>query len=334
MREIGSEFWEIEVGINDNKLFPNDTKWFISGRSALNYILENLLHKKQIQSAWLPSWCCESMIIPFINHGIEVDFYPVYFEQGKLVFDIPNDGELILVMDYFGFSCPIELCGFPGIVIRDLTHSVHSRKYGDSDFSFGSLRKWTGISTGGFAISRKPWELDIHVMPVNRTYTELKESAMQDKANYIKGITDDKSYLETYAKAEDILEKSGIVLACEEDVRNAHYFDIEYISGRRKRNAEYLMNELNEFLVFDRLSDTDCPLFIPVLINNRDKIRQFLIENRVYCPVHWPISKYHKLDCRTEKIYKKELSIICDQRYELKHMEHMVKLIKKGMELC
>ena len=41
-----------------------------------------------------------------------------------------------------------------------------------------------------------------------------------------------------------------------------------------------------------------------------------------------------KVNYTTEDIYRKELSVICDQRYNLEHMKHMVELIKKGMELC
>ena len=44
---------------------------------------------------------------------------------------------------------------YKGTVIRDLTHSIYSEKYNDADYYFGSLRKWFGISSGGFAWSDK-----------------------------------------------------------------------------------------------------------------------------------------------------------------------------------
>lgn len=334
MKEIGSEFWEIETAERENKLFPNDTKWFISGRSALNFIVEDILCERDVKKAWLPSWCCESMILPFLNHNIEVEFYPVYFKQGRLICEVPEDGEIVLIMNYFGYSQPIEVTGFSGIVIRDLTHSISSCVCQEADYAFGSLRKWTGISTGGFAISKKPWKKCEWIVSANKGYVDLKKKAMRNKAAYIHGMTDDKSYLEVYAKAEEILENAGIELAIEEDVKKANFLDIEYIADKRRQNANFLMSELQDFLLFDRLSDTDCPLFVPILTDHREELRHFLIENNVYCPVHWPVSKYHKLNCQTEDIYKRELSIICDQRYDLNHMEHMVKLIKRGMDLC
>ena len=140
--------------------------------------------------------------------------------------------------------------------------------------------------------------------------------------------------MEIYSKAEEILEHAEIESALEEDVEKAKTLNISYMKDKRRENAKFLMQELGEALMFDSLSENDCPLFVPILVDNRDALRHFLIENKVYCPVHWPVSKYHRLTCQTAGIYERELSIICDQRYDLSHMEHIVKLIKKGMDLC
>ena len=71
-------------------------------------------------------------------------------------------------------------------------------------------------------------------------------------------------------------------------------------------------------------------MFVPILVpdGKRDELRRYLIKHEMYCPVHWPVSMYHKLDKRAEIIYKNELSLVCDQRYTEEDMQRMVETIK------
>lgn len=45
--EIGSEFWSVQVKDVPNHFFPKNTQWFLSGRSALTYILKDIIKKAQ-----------------------------------------------------------------------------------------------------------------------------------------------------------------------------------------------------------------------------------------------------------------------------------------------
>lgn len=79
LKEIGSEFWDVPIGTSCNNYFPRQTAWFLSGSSALQAIIKEL---EEAQSVALPSWCCLTMIKPFVDAGMEVSFYPVYFDNG------------------------------------------------------------------------------------------------------------------------------------------------------------------------------------------------------------------------------------------------------------
>ena len=152
--EIGSEFWDIPVSEERNDLFPNYTQWYLSGRSALQAIIKEL---QNLHTVAMPSWCCDSMVKPFIDAGFDVRFYPVFWRD-KLIQEMGLDCEVLFIMDYFGYTTTSEtLSGYKGIVIRDVTHSIFSSKYSDADYYFGSLRKWCGIWTGGYA-----WANDKH----------------------------------------------------------------------------------------------------------------------------------------------------------------------------
>ena len=96
MREIGSEFWDVPVAEENNGLFPETTQWFLSGRCALKAIINELGVARSIS---LPSWCCDSIIKPFVDAHYTIRFYSV-MENGFA--PAPEmDTEVLLLMDFF-----------------------------------------------------------------------------------------------------------------------------------------------------------------------------------------------------------------------------------------
>ena len=337
IREIGSEFWDIPTIDNKNKMFPGSVHWFLSGRSALLAIIKEL---HGCHTVAMPSWCCDSVIKPFVDAGMEVRFYPAYWDK-KLIQEPRFDCDVLFLMDYFGFTMTtLPHDSFQGIVIRDVTHSVFSASYQDADYYFGSLRKWCGVWTGGYA-----WTRDGRGLTVDNAddggYALLRERAMQLKNSYINGYVDnngrtvtDKEYLKLFAQAEKMLEHLGALPADQRDIRAAQLLDADYIRKRRRQNAEVLMEAFPDWLVFPELCETDCPLFVPILVpeGKRDALRRSLIQSEIYCPVHWPTSEYHKLTEQERFLYDNELSLVCDQRYAKEDMERVVDTIQLFME--
>lgn len=326
MKEIGSEFWNVPIQKHENtNIFNCDAQWFISGRSALRAIIRDLENKPK--SVALPSWCCDSMIRPFLLEGIEVKFYPIYFEHG-IKQDIRTDCDMILVMDYFGYGH--TTLNTDKIVIRDLTHNIFSLKRNDADYYFGSLRKWCGIWTGGFAWGKGLSFNNQRIEYVD--YNDTRKKAMNLKTDYIAGKIQEKSFLTVFSKAENMLEECEVYSAAERDIQMAKKLDVKFIKEKRRENAKYILDSLADIAMFPELGEEECPLFVPIMLPNRDELRQHLIENQVYCPVHWPMTDLHKLSDREKIIYDTELSLICDQRYDLEDMERLVKLVKDGVK--
>lgn len=330
MGEIGSEFWDIPLATNNNELFPDTTQWYLSGRSALQAIIKELGGARSVS---LPSWCCDSMVKPFVDCQFDISFYPVYWEN-RLIQDVRQNSDVLFLINYFGYStCAPEVSNYKGIVIRDVTHSILSTSYADADYYFGSLRKWCGVWTGGYA-----WSRDNHRLIKGNVndlgYTSLRARAMQKKQEYIEGKRVDKEYLKTFEEAEESLEATGVVQSAERDVILGKKLDVEYIKSKRRSNAEVLRKAFPDWLMFPNMTSKDCPMFVPVLVpdGKRDSLKRYLIKNEIYCPVHWPVSKYHELDGRTFHIYKNELSLVCDQRYTEDDMARMVDIIKQFME--
>lgn len=324
MREIGGEFWDVPTTSHINSIFSSDTEWFLSGRSALKAIISDIKAKHEVHTATLPSWCCDSMITPFLDAGISVQFYTVF----KIIEGLNTD--IILVMDYFGFTGHSELCNYKGIIIRDVTHSIFSSTYNDADYYFGSLRKWAGFWTGGYA-----WGARNTTNEKSLKYVELRRIAMLEKRDYIFRTDSSKEYLNIFREAEHQLDKCSIALAAERDIKLARTLDISYLREQRRKNAKILLSAFSDIAIFPVLCETDCPLFVPIRVSgsDRNKLQKFLIQEEIYCPIHWPLSSFHYLNDFDKKIYNEEISLVCDQRYSEDDMYRIVYTIHKYFQM-
>lgn len=366
MKEIGSEFWlENNKSINYSKEKRNQYKNFVnfgkdqqhvfSGRTAIDLVLQDI--KRPIRSVYMPSYSCGSMLQPFIKRNIKVKFYGVIANNNRLEYKINYDSQIdiFFAMSYFGYhdtnmDSIVKLWSQKDvIVIEDITHRLLS-KYNNSqyaDYYIASLRKWFPIPSGGIAIKQKGTFKKVTLQDPPKSMIEKKVLAMKRKAEYIK--TPHSKTIET----EKIKIKSRFLMGFSEfnnrikytykntriDEYSYNYLlnvDIQEIIDKRRENAEIIYSSfINKNFPVKMLINnvdfkTDCLLFVPILIKNkkRNLLREHLINNKIYCPIHWPIPKKEYLNNSVLKVYKQELSLICDQRYEAKDMYRMIEIIK------
>ena len=173
-------------------------------------------------------------------------------------------------------------------------------------------------------------------------YTEMRERAMKHKAAFIMQNDrreEDKAFLVEYEAAEKILERTEVIRGSTRDIALAERVDVSYIREKRRENAIILREALKDWLIFPNMGENDCPMFVPILVpgGKRDELRKYLISEKVYCPVHWPISKEHVLNQKEQALYENELSIVCDQRYTKEDMYRIIDIInqfRKGTKQC
>lgn len=325
--EIGSEFWDVPINTSCSQSeLLNTATWFVSGRSALRAIIRRIKQDTSVKTAAIPSWCCDSMIIPFVKEGIEPRFYTVSYRNG-LYQKLDCNCDVTLVMDYFGYeNNDFEATG--GIIIRDLTHNPFCNRHKDASYYFGSLRKWCGFYTGGFAYGVES------IQSYNDEYVSLREEAMTQKKTFIDGKRDDKHYLLLFEQAEKMLESCEIFDGDKRDIVAANHLDIQKIIARRRQNAQQILNEFGDIAIFPEVGSNDCPMFVPILVKNRDELRKYLISERIYCPSHWPITKEHRISEATKQLYNEEISLVCDQRYTEDDMNRLITVLKRGIKLC
>lgn len=338
IKEIGSEFWA-------SPQKRCDKHFFLSGRTALEYIIRDIIAQGVVKSALLPSYCCHTMIEPFVRHGFSLRFYDVFYskEQGRLCAELPSyqENEVLFYMSYFGFS-PIMGLDFKKlkeryqIVIDDRTHSwLRTAPFqAQADYSFTSFRKWCALSGVAEACKYKGRFSNEAGEKTNERYISMRDSAFGEKADYMSRGGDKTAFLQRFGEAESLLEEDyeGYRPSCRA-MDTLFSADWEAIRRRRRENARLLLDGLAGIkgiaVPFLQLDDGDVPLFVPVLVENgRDALRRYLVEHEVYCPVHWPKSQLHTpLSERASRIYDEELSLLCDQRYGREEMEHIVSLI-------
>lgn len=346
MKEIGSEFWS-DGSLNDknNTSFQNlinfgdDRELLFSGRTAIDYVLEDI--SKPIKKVYMPSYCCASMLQPFIDRNIDIEYYDVISDREGLKYKVnfDTDIDLFFANSYFGYEVTAmdsiieEFKGRKIIVIEDITHRLLSKKNfcEKADYIVASLRKWFPIPSGGLAVKLKDHFKEIQLFPPPTEIVNKKISAMNKKAVFMRGLESNNTYSE-HEKSNFLRLYAEFNKSLQLDYRNIKIDDISAdllskidilnIQNRRRENSQYIHDAFNNsndirFLISEPNFSKDCPLFVPIMVkaDMRDTVRKQLITNDIFCPVHWPIPNNNDLNDCTIQIYNEELSLICDQRY-------------------
>lgn len=338
MREIGSEFPYQVSNINKCIDLPQGVKDYalvFSGRTAIELVLEN---EPNIKKVMLPSYCCDSMIEPFRKSGIRVCFYDVNYENGlNIDIMIPRDVDALLWCNYFGYKVKMpDFTNFinrGGIIIEDITHSFYSiHKYNEqSKYLIASIRKWEPILCGGYCASTKSKLKYVPSRLPDEDFVTNRKDAMLLKKEYLasNSFIEKEQFLKKYAYCNEWLSKNYSKLAIdEESIEILTHIDSEKNFNQRRKNATILHENFKNSnfvkLLFDE-SEIECPLFVPIIVdcNERNNMRSFLSNHRIYCPVHWP----HPNEECVSNLYDIEISLVCDQRYDESDMLRIVDTI-------
>lgn len=352
MYEIGSEFWTDCTGLSNEMFsmrpsFIYDRHQFkvietLSGRTALEYIVEILISQGK-KSVYMPAYCCHTMIEPFLSHGMVVEFYDIVSSENGIrrLVNLHNASDVILLLDYFGYTdeetkvIAHEAKHSGKVVIYDATHSMFSRINDiPYDFIYASYRKWVDINCGFFAWHQDLNARQIQLSNTNDKYSTIRAELFDKKASYIKGvITRNDEFLHLISRAEEVLENEYHHKSPDSrSMRILQTVDSDYIKSQRVSNARILTEAINRIrdprvrCLNPILKNNDVPLFVPILVDSRyrDQLRQYLIENKIYCPVHWPFSSFHVNMSGADEIYSSELSLVCDQRYNDTDMQRII----------
>ena len=355
LSEIGSNFW-----LNPNKSLVDvplaspvqfnckgkDYVWLSTGRSAIKYVLMDIEKRntKLKRVAVLPSFTCDTVFKPFLESGYEVFYYPVNNDlttTSEVILQIvyEHDASIVLFHRYFGFNTidreVDKLCDRLRVLgkytIEDCTQCLYSSiPRACSDYTVGSIRKWTGTPDGGFVVGRNGF-LNKKPEKPDTVLEQVKIKASYIKYRYLFEHDGNKSeMLAMYRMAEDILNnQTEIYTISEMSARVQANLDTNILISKRRENYYFLLQSLKDPIkpLFE-LDEKTVPLYFPIMVEDRLSLQKHLVENDIYAPVVWPKDQKQPIVCDgAENAYQHLLCIPIDQRYDADDMDRIVNVI-------
>lgn len=350
--ELGSEFnirFE-ELEETGNSIFQRLDNYyalyFDSGRSAIKFLIKEIPKGEVL----LPEYICESVIQAF--SGFDIKYYglgeDLIIDLDDLYSKVNGNTKIVFIMNYFGALQPEEILeqilfiksenNF--IIIEDTTHSMFSKYETFGDYCVCSLRKWFAIPDGGVLYSKNPLELS-GVEDLKRNTDIEKVYGMILKTLYLdKKIETNLLYRKILTDAEKKIDEN-------EQIKKISYFseyflnfyDTLQITTKRKENYKHLLNEITNIGLKPvvKVVAEWCPFVLPIELDERDNLRKYLLENRVYCAIHWPLKDTPLYgNERSRKLSERILSLPIDQRYGSNEIAYLVNMLKnyKGSMKC
>ncbi|SHH20337.1 DegT/DnrJ/EryC1/StrS family aminotransferase [Tepidibacter thalassicus] len=333
IKPIGGEFWfTSEIFDRKNKNFKEIKATFLSGgQSALRAVLNDLeIGKGDI--ILMPNHLCPTILYSLREKNVNYIFYEINkdlsIDLNSLKEKISNKNvKAVYIINYFGFYHDRKTIEF----LKKMRKKYNFKIIEDAvqmlwfennnfigDYVFNSYRKFVPID-GSILLSKN----DRIYKEIKDKYYELINKARSEKRLYIDyEIGNEENYLNIFKEAEKFYyERKEIYGMNNISKKLLNLLDVDYIKMKRQKNYKYLCEKIKKIdfveIIFDvnRLNNT-IPLGFPIYIkNNRDKVRKLLMDDNIYCPIHWNIEN---------EIGKNILTIPIDQRYNLNDMDRIV----------
>lgn len=318
-----------------------------SGRSAIRITIRGL-HLTQGDSVLVPSYICQSVLTALLVEGIRPVLYPVDQSLRCTVDDVlrrrQRNTRGVLIVDYFGFqstladSVPLLAdCGLK--VIYDISHSLLLRlkHLPESASAYtASLRKLLPLPDGGVALfPERTGFLQTNDLGGTCAHALTRAAAMIWKEAWLQRPTGPRpSFRSLFLEAEKQLDQSQCVGALSEISRTLlPLFDLDYLVAQRRKNYLRLLALSRNWPctvrpLFPSLGAEECPLGFVIVVNNRDGLREYLIRNNVFPPVHWHLQDQAFREFpESLELSKHILTLPCDHRYDSEDMDFIGNLI-------
>lgn len=348
-------------------LKPYHTFYTDYGRTAISLLYE-YLQKHAGKKILLPSYICDSVVKSFPKDAItfyelQENFVIDEATLNAMIDTDEYDGGIFYLNHYFGAVQPLDmlerlqkLCREHQItIIEDTTHSIFTKTRTIGDYCIASLRKWMPIPEGAVVYSMQ--ELPEEWKSLERAKPSAKIEAMVLKKLFLgqntsyKDLMDaekiNEAYRQIFVTEEEKIEaeKDGQEKACAISDLSAFLLqcqDVIKIQENRKRNYLFLKEQLAKHGIslygHENLLENSSEIMKEEIIpytallklkeHNRNDFRKYLMEQKIYCAVHWPIEieEQHKY-AHVSEWAEELISLPIDQRYEEEEMKYLAETI-------
>ena len=109
-------------------------------------------------------------------------------------------------------------------------------------------------------------------------------------------------------------------------------YNVKGLIKQRVTNYDYLIEKTKKLTciepVFSRQTGY-VPFGFVILSDQRNKLFDYLIDNDIYCNIHWELAhESSNIDMVSDKLSKQIITIPCDQRYGVKEMDYIIQTLE------
>lgn len=314
MKEIGGYF---ELELQDKGEFHKDL-WAVNlARNGFEFIIL----EKKYSKVFLPYFTCDVLLEVLLKNKINYQLYNID-ENFEPIFDFNElkNGNVFLYTNYFGLKDNYikKIVEKTDKLIIDNAQSFFSKPIEGID-TFYSARKFFGVSDGAYltlnGFKKKELEFDYSLDRSRYLFERIEKSASYGYEEYID--SEKKMSTEPLKKMSKLSNK---ILSS---------INYDAVAKKRISNFEYLDNNLNSKNKLKiHKSKKQVPLVYPFWFSK--KIKQRLIENKIYCPTYWPnVIESCESSSLEYQMANEIVFLPIDQRYSVKEMQYMLNLINQ-----
>lgn len=326
------------------------TAFYQSGRNAIEALLCFLYQNGSIKKLLLPDYMCETVKDAVTRAGVPWECYGIDRAYDFSIEEINSklsDETGIFIAHFFGKKMPEqalnEIVNWKKkgvLVIEDITLSLFSCDedlgVGFGTYTLGSLRKWLPVPDGGFVCSESCGVPQAPICSCVSKYTDFYFAVQAMKRDYVQGQYTDsilkKKYMEIYAMSIKELFSDYRLYPLSDWTRNyLQNYDIDEIIRKREENYDYLYEKLSDIHWITCKIERQkgyLPLGMVIQVEDRDELLSYLIENGIYCNVHWRLEESENQPELTF-LTRHSMTIPCDQRYGKAEMNYIVDVLKR-----
>lgn len=311
-KEIGGYF-ELEQLVSNE--YYKDLISINTARNALLYILK----AKKIKKLYIPYYLCDSISNLLEKQNIPYEYYSINENLCPIFDKILDNNSYIYIVNYFGHLDNKKIVSFKKKykhIIIDNTQAFFQKPADNVDTIY-SCRKFFGVPDGAYLKTNILLKENI---PIDKSSERFKHllGRYENSANLF--YDDFKSNDEKF-NYEELKYMSKLT----HNIMGA--IDYRNVINRRIENYNYLKEKLDSINKL-KMPKPFVPFCYPLYIENGDKIRKKLVNEKIFIPVLWP--NVLNFDIKIENdMALNILPIPCDQRYNVDDMKYLVNLIKK-----
>lgn len=313
MESIGGYF---SLELSEGESYHPQAIALNTGRNCLEYILRSHNYRK----VYIPYYTCGVVMEPFHKLCIPYCYYHIN-EQLEIAENISLEKEeALLFTNYFGLKQSyVERLArqYGKQLIVDNTQAFYAKPISGVD-TFYTCRKFFGVPDGAYlytdAHADLKLEQDVSYARVSFLMKRLDLGAQAGYADF----QEQRKRME----GQPIKRMSNLTAKMMEGI------DYRYVAKRRRENYRYLHQifaEKNQLLF--ELDEDAVPMVYPYLTND-EKLKQKLIDERIYVPTYWPNVLEWCGEMDLEYLLAKDTCFIpIDQRYGIGEMERIINVI-------